>query len=516
MSALKIRRALLSVSNKREIVELGQALAKAGAEIVATGRTAQVLEKAGIPVIPIEQISGSPESFQGRMKTLSFPVCSGILFRRDDPDDIRDADQLGIKPIDCVVVNFYPFEQTLKDLRQGGEVDRATLIEQVDIGGPTLVRAAAKNAPDVLVLTRPDLYSAVIDELDDGGAVSHETVFKCAAACWEDVSDYDLAIARELGSRQIRELRYGENPHQRASLTIDSNSAIDWEEKLTPNELSYNNILDMSAAYSLASSLALSFERGQGVIIVKHNNPCGVAWSDTLSQIEVLKRAWEGDPVSAFGGVLIFTQAIQEETALWLRQNFIELIAAPRWDRRVLGLILEKRKKLKALSIREWGASPSEQELRVPGGVLRQTSDEGPIEEELRSVTAIPWPEERSKLARFGIAVTRALKSNAVAFVRDIEGTYQLIGTGQGQPNRVEAIAKLAIPRAKAVAGDLKDSILVSDAFFPFKDSIEYCADAGIRFVVQPGGSIQDPEVIKAANERGMVMALTGTRHFRH
>ncbi len=520
---LKIRRALLTVSDKSKLVELGQALQGAGAELVATGRTASVLKEAGLPVVPIEKISGSPEAFQGRMKTLSFPVCSGILYRRGDASDENDLRKLGLQAIDCVVVNFYPFEAAAA--KEG--ISRKELIEEVDIGGPTLVRAAAKNSPDVLVLTDPAQYDGVIAELRSAGGVKGETVEACASAAWDRILAYDSAIARRLGSRQIQRLRYGENPHQSGTVEFDADAPIDWGGKLTSAELSYNNILDLTAAYGLASDL-LEIDRGStGVVIVKHNNPCGVAMvpkTASNAQLTALLRAWEGDSVSAFGGVLVFTDPIEEATAQWLAERFVELVAAPGLTAQSgpLKILSAKRKNLKAAAIRRFGEMPRETETRVPGGVLRQSADLG-LKEALRVVTKRAWPSGQENLTRFGIAVCRALKSNAIAIVRELKsapGVYQLVGAGQGQPNRVEALEKLAIPRAESVLraseGSLGECILVSDAFFPFRDTVDAAHSAGIQLIVQPGGSMRDQESIDACDEHQMAMVFTGVRHFRH
>src|SRR5579885_1141129 len=362
-----IRRALFTVSDKEGIVPLARALHSHGAEIVATGRTAQVLKDAEIPVVPIENVSGSPEAFQGRMKTLSFPVCSGILYRRGDKQDEADLAKLSIKPIDCVVVNFYPFEEAAA--REG--ITQQELIEQIDIGGPTLVRAAAKNAPDVLVLTHSKQYERVISELATGG-LSAETARACAAEAWTRILAYDDAIARRLGARE--ELRYGENPHQKGFIEIQADPPIGWPrteaEKLTPAELSYNNILDLSGAYALASDLKELEPGSTSVVIVKHNNPCGVACvpRGAGAQKTALLRAWEGDPVSAFGGVLVFTDPLEAETASWLAERFVELVAAPGLTKAGLATLLAKRKNLKAVPIHRFGGQPRETSVDVPGG----------------------------------------------------------------------------------------------------------------------------------------------------
>ncbi len=520
---LKIRRALLSVSDKEGVVELAQALQSAGAELVATGNTATVLRDAGLKVTSIERLTGMPESFQGRMKTLSFPVFSGILYKRDHAKDEKDLDDLGFVPIDCVVVNFYPFESVVS--KSG--TTREEWIESIDIGGPSLVRAAAKNSPDVLVLTDRMHYQTVIDELSQNKRVSVKTVEKGTADAWEYVSHYDHVIAQNLGIRSKRKLRYGENPHQSAYLEIEAQSPIAWDEVLTSAEISYNNILDLSACYELASDLVTLDPQSTGVVVVKHHNPCGVSVLPKDipgAQKQALLRAWEGDPVSAFGGVLLFTDRLEEETAAWLSERFIELVAAPGLfkDDSALLQMLSKRKNLKAISVRRIREVPHQSMISVPGGRLVQNTDRAEIEA-LKLVTKKKWPKDKEKLARFGIAVCRSLKSNALAIVREVPGSpqvFQLVGAGQGQPNRVDALQRLAIPRAqevlKTLGGTLADCVLVSDAFFPFRDTVDAAHAAGIQWVVQPGGSIKDAESVAACDEHGMSMVFTGVRHFRH
>lgn len=512
---MKPRRVLMSVSDKTGIVDLARAFIATHAEIIATGNTAKQLVDAGIPVTPIEKVTGLPEAFQGRMKTLSFHVCSGILYRRGNEKDEKDLRDLNILPIDAVVVNFYPFEKAVRE--------KGDLIENIDIGGPTLVRAAAKNADNVLVLTDPSQYDRVIEDLRTG-ELTHETMIDCARHAWTHVEQYDIAIAREFGSYGTRQLRYGENPHQTASLQVDADSPIDWNQPLTATEISYNNILDLSHAYELASELIAKFPAYSSVVIVKHNNPCGVATlkkTSAATQKEALLKAWEGDPVSAFGGVLVFTEALTMETAEWLSERFVELIAAPELSKNSVELqkMLLKRKNLKALSIRRFEGAPKIQEIRVPGGKLTQSYDhcEG---EKLESVTKVSFPTALENLGHFGIRITKQLKSNAIALVREIPGGYQLVGAGQGQPNRIEALKWLAIPRACGVlettGGELAKCVMISDAFFPFRDTVETARDAGIRYIIQPGGSMKDKDSVASCDEAGIAMAFTGRRHFRH
>jgi phosphoribosylaminoimidazolecarboxamide formyltransferase/IMP cyclohydrolase len=456
------------------------------------------------------------------MKTLSFPVCSGILYRRGDASDEADLARLGVEPIDCVVVNFYPFEQAAA--RAG--ISQKELIEEVDIGGPTLVRAAAKNSPSVLVLTDPTQYSSVISDLRSMRAVSEPVVEKCAARTWERVLEYDRAIAGRLGEgagAARRSLRYGENPHQTGHLEFDPTGPIDWSAQLTPTELSYNNILDLSAAYHLASDLVEIDAASSSVVIIKHGNPCGVAMipkSLPGAQLVALQKAWDGDPVSAFGGVLAFSDPLETATAAWLAERFVELVAAPGLSggSAPLRTMLARRKNLKAVGIRRYGEVPRETVVAVPGGKLFQTSDTG-NGEALKSVTKKAWPVERERLSRFGISVCRTLKSNAIALVREIPGmpgSAQLAGAGQGQPNRIDSLKTLAVPRALAMGAAPSECVMVSDAFFPFRDTVDAAFEAGIRQIIQPGGSMKDAESIGACDQHGITMAFTGVRHFKH
>lgn len=511
MSALKPKRALLSVTDKTGLVELARALHDQGAELVATGGTAKVLKESGLPVTPIEAISGAVEAFQGRMKTLSFPVCSGILYRRDDAQDLKDAERLKIPRIDVVVVNFYAFDGT---------------IDQIDIGGPTLVRAAAKNKDGVLVLTEPSLYPQVIAALRTERAISDALRERCAASSWMHVLEYDRSIAEAYGPRKA--LRYGENPHQDAKLLLDRDSPIDWEAAQARVELSYNNLLDLSAAYELMSELLAAFPQSAATVIFKHLNPCGVSLIDSKPArlSETLEQAWAGDPISAFGGVIVFSKAPDAACLEWLGDRFVDAIAYPGADAQdaFLSALLKKRKNLKWVNIRRFGEAPGSQSIRIPGGLLVQSTDRG-VQETFKSVTRRPFPKERENLARFGVAVCRSLKSNAVCLVRASDGAregFQLIGSGQGQPNRIEALTKLCIPRARstmeaaATGADLSDALLISDAFFPFPDAVEAAHAAGIQWIVQPGGSIKDAEVVAKADALGVGMAMTGVRHFRH
>ncbi len=514
---LKIRRALISVSDKTGVAELAKNLEASGAEIVATGKTREVIEAAGVKVINIESITGNPEAFQGRMKTLSFNVFSGILYRRNNSQDEKDRQALGVVPIDCVVVNFYPFEKAAAR----ADIERAQLIEEIDIGGPGLVRAAAKNAPDVLVLTDPSQYPKVTEELKVSGTVSKQTSLACAARTWEKVRDYDNAIADRFGEGVM--LRYGENPHQSARVHEDPDSPVAWSEGITKAQLSYNNILDASSGYGLMVDLLREFKNHSCVVILKHNNPCGVAVIEGTTgahQLKAFEAAWAGDPVSAFGGVVLLSHSLKPELEPLLTERFVEVVAAPDLTAEdpVLARLSLKKKKLKAVRIRRYETLLKDVRVSIAGGMLVQSPDVESADlnsDSLKSVTRVALEKDRASLARFGIAVCKSLKSNAVVLVRETSDKkgFELVGAGQGQPNRVEALERLCIPRAK---GRIEGAMFVSDAFFPFRDTVDAAAKAGIRMIVQPGGSIKDADSIAACDEHQIAMAFTGVRHFRH
>ncbi|MGE3260592.1 MAG: bifunctional phosphoribosylaminoimidazolecarboxamide formyltransferase/IMP cyclohydrolase [Bacteriovoracia bacterium] len=526
---MEIRRALFSVSDKEGLIGFARFLEKRGVEILASGGTAKKLGDAGIAVTPMEKITGNPEAFGGRMKTISFPFASALLYRRDNPDDVATAKKMGVVPIDLVVCNLYPFQEAQK--RNASE---AELIEEIDVGGPTMIRAAAKNHAHVAVSTDPGQYADLMDEIEkNNGALSLDTRKKLAVSAFRLLASYDSAIAAELSSRFLGEevhylaldrgkkLRYGENPHQSATFYRDpyfkAETSIASADILQGKALSYNNILDADAALRSASEAWHSVGGSQlavggAVAVVKHLNPCGLATG--RSMVEALELAWAGDPVSAFGGILAFTGPFTRDCAEWLGDKFVELIVAPSVEPDALA-VLAKKKNLRVLLCPPRPAVVQERMLRsVYGGVLIQEEDEG-LDQEFKSVTKIPFPQEKLALASFGVMAAKHLRSNAIALVREHKGNFQLVGAGMGQPNRLDSIKSLAGPRALA-KGKIEDLILVSDAFFPFADGVEAAAEIGVKFIVQPGGSIRDEEVIAAADQAGIAMVFTGRRHFRH
>lgn len=525
MDSVKIRRALFSVSDKEGVIGFARFLEKLGVEILGTGGTMKKLVEAGISVTPMEKITGNPEAFGGRMKTISFPFASSLLYRRDNPDDVATAKKMGVEPVDLVVCNLYPF----REARERGATD-AELVEEIDVGGPTMIRAAAKNHAHVAVATDPAQYASLMAEIESlDGALSLATRKRLAVHAFQLLSSYDSAIAAELASRYLSEenhyisldrgkkLRYGENPHQAATFYRDPlfhGPSVASADILQGKQLSYNNLLDADAALRSASD---AFHAAGGakptVAIVKHLNPCGLATG--RSALEALELAWEGDPVSAFGGILCFTTPVTRECAEWLGDKFVELVVAPSVESDALA-IFAKKKNLRVLLCPPRKPEMKERMIRsVLGGVLVQDEDEG-LDREFRSVTKISFPEERLPLAGFGVMAAKHLRSNAIALVRAHKnGNLQLVGAGMGQPNRLDSIRALAGPRARA-KGAMDDLVLISDAFFPFADGIEAAGELGIKFVVQPGGSIRDDEVIAAADKLGMAMVFTGRRHFRH
>ena len=525
MDKVKVRRALLSVSDKEGVVGLAKGLSSLGVEILATGGTAKKLTDAGVKILALESITGNPEAFGGRMKTISFPFASALLFRRDHAEDVETAQKMGIQPIDLVVCNLYPFEEA----RAKGANDES-LVEEIDVGGPTMVRAAAKNHAHVSILSSPAQYADFLAELEESaGSVSLSTRKKLAVAAFRMTAAYDSAISEEFSKRYLGEevhyfcfdrghkLRYGENPHQAATFFrnqyFSHEGSIASAQILQGKALSYNNLLDADAAHRVASDAwhALN-DKGVTVSIIKHLNPCGIANAST--PLAALQNAWAGDPVSAFGGIICFTSELTADCAQWLEDKFLELVIAPSVSGEALA-IFAKKKNLRVLLCPPRKPAIQEKTLRsVYGGVLIQDEDEG-LDVEIQSVTKEAFPKEKLNLAQFGIMVTKHLRSNAIGLFREKNGVFQMVGAGMGQPNRINSINILAAPRAKE-KGSLDDLLMVSDAFFPFPDAVEAAHRWGIRAIIQPGGSIKDKDVIKTADELGIAMAFTGRRHFRH
>jgi phosphoribosylaminoimidazolecarboxamide formyltransferase / IMP cyclohydrolase len=526
----EIKRALISVSDKTGVVEFARALAAAGVELLSTGGTATALREAGLPVQDVSAYTGFPEMLDGRVKTLHPKVHGGLLFLRDNQEHVQTAQAHGIEPIDLVCVNLYPFEATVA--RAGVTFEEA--VEQIDIGGPAMLRSAAKNMQSVTVVVDPSDYPRVLDSMAaHGGATARELRVELARKVYARVAAYNAAIASYLAAQSAdaegvpplvlaydagEALRYGENPHQAAALYRDAaprEAGIAQTEQLHGKELSYNNYLDGDAALEAVKELAGE----NGVAIIKHSNPCGYATGATLAA--AFEAAWAGDTVSAFGSVIAVTATVDLAMAECLKGRFVEVLIAPDYNDDALAFLRQKSKDLRILKLRHpLEANRAGRVIRqIGGGLLVQDRDNG-LAADWSTPTAHAFPESMRPLADFGMKVCKHIKSNAIALVREYApGQFALLGMGAGQPNRVDSLRKLAVARAHenlGPSGDLAECVLISDAFFPFADSIEHAAAAGIRFIVQPGGSKRDDEVVAACDTHGIAMAFTGMRHFRH
>ncbi len=521
----KIERALVSVTDKGGLVAFIKELAAFGVEIISTGGTARVLKENGIPVVDISDYTGFPEMMDGRLKTLHPKVHGGFLAIRDNAGHVESMKKEGIKPIDMLVVNLYRFEDTIA---KGAPLEEA--IENIDIGGPAMVRAASKNYPYVSVVTDPADYPRIIEEMKaSGGSVSAKTNFELARNAFSLTARYDAAISNYLQGIDVEEgefpltytaqykrrqiMRYGENPHQKAAfyteLAIDQPS-IATAEQLWGKELSYNNIMDSDAALDLI----MEFDK-PACVILKHSNPCGAAQSES-SLADAYKQAFAVDSTSAFGGIVGLNRPLDAQTAQAIGDVFTEVVIAPDYTPEALE-ILTKKKNIRLLKVPEitLGRSAKKQlasTRRVTGGLLLQDRDLGDVDLGTAQVVTkrSPTPEEMEAL-KFAWKIVKFVKSNAIVYANK----DQVLGVGAGQMSRVDS-SKIAIMKAGNAGLSLKGSVIASDAFFPFSDGIDEAAKAGATAVVQPGGSVRDQEVIDAANEHNMAMIFTGMRHFRH
>ncbi|MFQ5579733.1 MAG: bifunctional phosphoribosylaminoimidazolecarboxamide formyltransferase/IMP cyclohydrolase [Nitrospiria bacterium] len=515
----KIQRAILSVYNKEGILDFARGLLAMGVEIFSTGGTYALLKEKGVKAREIADYTGFPEMLDGRVKTLHPRIHGGILGKRGSARHQEEMEKAGISPIDLVAVNLYPFKETIAK----PDVTLEEAIENIDIGGPTMLRSAAKNYKDVTVLVDPGDYCDILDEMkQSNGSVSESKRFSLATKVFRTTSDYDSAISNYLGGlegkakpfpdafqihlKKVQGLRYGENPHQGAALYhADFSGESDLPRQLWGKEMSYNNYLDMEAAYEMA----LSFQE-QAAVVVKHNNPCGVATGET--QAEAYRKARATDPTSAFGGVAAFNRPIDTETAEEITSTFMEVVIAPGIDASALS-IFQKKKNLRVLEAGAPSASNNKTRFDIrclSGGMLIQDHDNEIIDDPgaLKVVSRrVPSEEELSALL-FAWKVCKQVKSNAIIYAR----SDQTVGIGAGQMSRVDSVN---IARTKAQQS-LEGCVMASDAFFPFRDAIDAAAKAGIVAVVQPGGSIRDKEVIEAIDEHKMAMVFTGMRHFKH
>jgi len=512
-----VKTALLSVYDKEGIVEFAKALSETGIEIISSGGTARKLKEAGVKVTGISDFTGYPEMMDGRVKTLHPKIHGGILMDRDNEEHVKEAEEKGIKPIGLVVANLYPFEETIL---KGASLDEA--VHNIDIGGPTVIRAAAKNFKHVAVVCNPSDYAQVLEEIKKG-EISDELRKKLALEAWEHIAHYDVVIEKyfkrefehefeypeylNLTFKKKQDLRYGENPHQTAALYIDKhekNPSLLKAKQIQGKTLSYNNMLDANSAYNLVKE----FERPTAVI-VKHNNPCGIA-SDPEDIRKAYLIAREVDPEAAFGGIVGVNREVDEKLAEDITSRFVELVLAPSYTGEALE-IFSKKKKLRLLELPiEKGLARHRRYRSILGGFLVQDSDVE-LYEDVKIVTKRQPTEEEMDAMNYAWRVSKYVRSNAIIYAKK----NRAVGIGAGQMKRVDA-AKLGAMIAKDFGEDLKGCAMASDAFFPFRDGIDYAAELGVTAIIQPGGSIKDEEVIKAADEHNMTMIFTGMRHFRH
>ena len=501
--------ALISVSDKSNLVEFAQSLIGLNYKIIATGNTAKLLSSNGINVSEVSNLTGFPEIFDGRVKTLHPKILGGILFRRDNDEDKKEAKENEILPIDIVCVNLYPFVKTVEN--PGSDLD--TIIENIDIGGPTLVRASAKNYKYVSILTNPLQYSGIIEELKNG-EISLETRKKLAVEAFSHTAYYDTYISKFLEERfehktntfkinliKEKDLRYGENPHQKAALYGNFHSYFD---VFHGKELSYNNIMDLVAAVELVEDLG-----NNTCAIIKHMNPAGAAWGK--DSLEAYQRALKCDPVSAFGGIVTFTSEVDEQVAEKLNDIFLEIICAPNYTEGAIE-ILTKKKNRRLLKQLKSVKGSNFYFRNIPGGAIVQDADNVTLDKDNLKTATVKKPSE-SELEDliFAWIVSKHTKSNAIVFAKD----KAALGVGGGQMSRLDS-AKIAAMKAKEYGLDLKNSVAASDAFFPFPDTLLEIIKCGAVSVIQPGGSVRDNEVIDAANQNNISMVFTGLRHFKH
>lgn len=527
----KISSVLVSVSDKRGAVDFIKELKNylPSLKVIATGGTAKLLSES-IKVREVSEITKFPECFDGRVKTLHPAIVGGILMDRDKPEHLEEADQLNIDKIDLVLCNLYPFSKYVESEAQTSE-----LIENIDIGGVTLIRSAAKNYRHVAVVVDPDDYSEILEQIMMYGEVPEKLREELACKAFKHIADYDEMISKELDKRFLNKqrvnfqysfekpLRYGENPHQQAKFYFEENSLFHNLKQLNGKELSFNNIVDIDAAWMSMKDIANS----PSVSIVKHTNPCGYATGNTLAQ--AFKRAWQGDDVSAFGSVIAFSREVDEETASLIRPRFIEVIIAPSFSDKALEILTEK-KDLRILAVSH-NNDPDREYRYVNSGILVQNPDKL-LASELKIVTVHDFIEDYKGTAIFAYKAVKHVKSNAIVVARSYkDNCYQVLGIGAGQPNRINSVrlaiekakenlkkeaAKLGLVEQRYVYEQMRQLVLASDAFFPFADSIDVIYKAGIRNIIQPGGSKKDQEVIEACNRHGISMVFTGTRHFKH
>jgi phosphoribosylaminoimidazolecarboxamide formyltransferase/IMP cyclohydrolase len=533
----RIKRALISVSDKTGIIEFARELQHFGVEIISTGGTARELREAGLDVREVSDVTGFPEMMDGRVKTLHPKIHGAFLALRDNEEHVASMNEHDIEPIDLVVINLYPFQQTVA--KEDVEMEEA--VENIDIGGPAMIRSASKNWRDVAIVTDSNLYPHIVGEMKNtGGSLSLLTRQRLATLAYTRTANYDLAISSYLASQlsdddldflepfnpfdedpeassepsladeylsvemeKFADLRYGENPHQHAAIYLsDAEGGIANAEQLSGKEMSYNNYIDAEAAWALVNDFSTL-----ACAIIKHTNPSGVALGE--NNLEAYKRALQTDPVSAFGGIVAFNRPLDAETARVVTEIFTEVVIAPDYTLDAVR-VLEAKKNLRVLK-----AEPAEEKLEyrtISGGMLVQDRDLQKVSPaDLRVVTEREPSEKELRALLFAWQVCKHVKSNAIVFTNE----YQTIGVGAGQMNRIDSV-RIAAMRAARTDLSVKGSVLASDAFFPFRDGLDEAAGTGITAIIQPGGSVRDEEVIQAANEASLAMVFTGIRHFKH
>ena len=536
----KIRRAILSVTDKTGVADFAKGLTEHGVELLSTGGTAKVLREAGLEVKEVSEFTGFPEMLDGRVKTLHPKVHAGLLYQRGNEEHEQLMQEHGLESIDLVCVNLYAFEETVAH----PDVTLDDAIENIDIGGPTMLRSAAKNMADVTIVCDPADYDVVLKEMaDHDGATTEVMRLRLGQKVFATVAAYNTAIANYLerfsgrdprspfiwASAEGEGLRYGENPHQAAILYREKapdEPAIAHVEQLHGKEMSYNNYLDGDGALEAVKELS----DVAGVAVIKHSNPCGYATGETLT--EAFEAAWQGDPVSAFGSVIAVTRSVDMATAELMKGRFVEAVIAPDFEPEALAFLKNKSKQLRLLKthVPMRKAQMGTAIRQIGGGLLVQDRDVLDWSK-WETPTVAQFPENMKSLAEFGVKCGKHVKSNAIVLVVEYKpGCYAQLGMGAGQPNRVDALRKLALTKAQEnmeLSGSEGDTsvfsgvgfgecVLISDAFFPFADTIEFAAEAGIKYVVQPGGSKRDDEVVAACDAHGIAMVWTGMRHFRH
>lgn len=511
---MKVKRALISVSDKTGVVEFARALHAQGVEIISTGGTMKTLKEAGLPVVYVTEVTGFPEIMDGRVKTLNPYIHGGILAIRDNEAHRAAMEQHGIKGIDMVVVNLYPFRQTIAK----ADVTMEDAVENIDIGGPAMIRAAAKNFRDVAVIVNPERYGDVLAEINEQGGVgatlrmrlaqeayNHTAVYdSCIAAYLEkQLNDEEFPVAMNVNLERVQGLRYGENPHQKAAFYRETGAqgGIANARQLHGKELSFNNIVDLEAARAIVCEFT-----EPAATIIKHTNPCGTGTGATIA--EAYAKAYAADPVSAFGGIIALNREVDAEAAEKIAELFVEAVIAPAFSAPAME-ILTRKKNIRLVEAECGNAASGLDYKKVSGGFLIQEADQhDPAQSEMQVVTKRqPTPEERQQLL-FAWKVVKHVKSNAIVLAAD----NRTVGVGAGQMNRVGA-AGIAVAQAGNLA---QGAVMASDAFFPFRDTVDLAAKAGIKAIIQPGGSVQDEQSIQAADEHGIAMIFTGVRHFKH